>query len=138
MKSLNRPLTGRHRTVAVLLAAVVVLAGAGAATTAAVADDNGRDRDRVQDSVLVRSTKVDLKQAADTAARAVTGTVTSVELEGRRGNPVWEADVVDAKGTEHEVRVDARTGAVTAAQPHHQGGRHSGRGGADDRHHEDD
>ncbi|GGI95080.1 PepSY domain-containing protein [Streptomyces brasiliensis] len=73
------------------------------------------------DRVLARTATIDVKQAVDTAVKTVAGTVVSVELEGRTGHPVWKAELVDAGGTEREVLVDARTGAVTATGLHHQG-----------------
>ncbi|GAA2193818.1 PepSY domain-containing protein [Streptomyces bangladeshensis] len=125
MKVRPRTLTGRRRTVAAVLAATVVLGGAGATTAVAFAEDGdhdgapavaaGSDRDDDRDSVLLKGAEVDLKQAAARATKSVAGTVTAAELEGSRGKPVWHVDVVDSRGTEHEVTVDAGTGKVTKA-----------------------
>ncbi|MEV5873316.1 PepSY domain-containing protein [Streptomyces sp. NPDC052101] len=130
MKSLKRTLTGRRRTVAAVLAATVVLGGAGAATATAFAEDGDHDDtpvaattspgtdhdDHDNDAALVRSAKVDIKQAADTATKSLAGTVTAVDLDGQKGKPVWKVDVTDSKGTEHEVSVNATDGKVTATK----------------------
>ncbi|MCS0601193.1 PepSY domain-containing protein [Streptomyces sp. LP11] len=129
MKARPRTLTGRRRTVATLLAATVVLGGAGAATAAAYAADGDHgdhgdqrvtattgtdtDTDRDDDSALLKVSTVRIGQAADAATKSVPGTVTGAELDDHRGKPVWEVDVTDAKGTEHEVTVDAANGKVT-------------------------
>ncbi|MFF0221345.1 PepSY domain-containing protein [Streptomyces sp. NPDC004629] len=111
MKALNRHLpTGRRRTVTAVLAAAVLLGGAGAATGVAVAD--GGDRDG---SARTGGSAVDPKQAADAAVTSVAGTVTAVEREEEHGRTVWEVDVVDSRGTGHEVTVDAGDRRVTAS-----------------------
>ncbi|MFJ9729623.1 PepSY domain-containing protein [Streptomyces sp. NPDC101209] len=136
MKALKRPLTGRRRTVAAVLATTVLLGGTGAATAVAVADDGDHHRNHAttgtghedrddhdgthdaadDDSAPAAHTKSDIKQAADAAAKSVTGTVTSVELEGHQGKAAWKVDIVDSKGTEHEVTVNAADGKVTGSK----------------------
>lgn len=136
MKALKRPLTGRRRTVAAVLAATVLLGGAGAATAVAVADDGDHDSTHAttgaghedrddhdgthdasdDDSALATKAKTDLKQAADAAVKSVAGTVTGVDLEGNRGGAAWKVDVVDSKGIEHEVMVNAADGKVTGSE----------------------
>ncbi|MFF5287712.1 PepSY domain-containing protein [Streptomyces sp. 62] len=134
MKARLLALTGRRRTLAAVLAATVVLGGAGAATAASFADDDDHDDspaasasheredddrgdDGDHDAELVKSVKVDLNTAAGTAAKSVAGTVTGVELDGVDGKPVWKVEVIDAKGAEHEVTVNAVDGKVTADKP---------------------
>ncbi|WP_432176966.1 PepSY domain-containing protein [Streptomyces sp. Tue6028] len=136
MKALKRSLTGRHRTLAAVLAATALLGGGAAATAAAVADDrhdddtrttaggtlasrhddNGRTDDGRDDSghhrVVVDGTDVDLKSAAEVAAKSVAGTVTEVELEGGAGRTVWKVEVVDSAGVERDVTVDAGDGRI--------------------------
>ncbi|MFI1289957.1 PepSY domain-containing protein [Streptomyces sp. NPDC020792] len=125
MKALKRSLAGRRRTVSAVVAATVVLGGAGAASAIALAGDDhggahatagttsdthdGSDHDG-------RLARVGLKQAADAATTSVAGTVTEVEPDGRRGQPVWEVDIVDAEGIEHEVTVNAADGKVSAGR----------------------
>ncbi|MFE7231666.1 PepSY domain-containing protein [Streptomyces sp. NPDC002405] len=129
MKALKRSLTGRRRTVSAVVAATVVLGGAGAASAIAFTDDDhGRAHATAgttsdthdgsdHDGRLARSAGVGLKQAADAATTSLAGTVTEVELEdGRRGEAVWEVDIVDAKGIEHEVTVSAADGKVIAGR----------------------
>ncbi|WP_051370406.1 PepSY domain-containing protein [Streptomyces sp. 142MFCol3.1] len=136
MKALKRPLTGRHRTLAAVLAATALLGGGAAATAVAVADDRhdddtrttaggalasrhddngptdeGRD-DSGHHRVVVDGTNVDLGSAAEAAAKSVAGTVTEVELDGRAGRAVWKVEVVDAAGVERDVTVDAGDGRI--------------------------
>ncbi|GAA5032010.1 PepSY domain-containing protein [Streptomyces siamensis] len=135
MKALKRPLTGRHRMLAAALAATALLGGGAAATAVAVADDrhdgtrttaggtlashhddNGRTDEGRDDSghhrVVVDGTDVDLKFAAEVAAKSVAGTVTEVELGGHAGRTVWKVEVVDAAGVERDVTVDAGDGRI--------------------------
>ncbi|MFE9308963.1 PepSY domain-containing protein [Streptomyces sp. NPDC006706] len=128
MKALKRSLAGRRRTVSAVVAATVVLGGAGAASAIALAgDDHGGAHATAgttsdthdgsdHDGGLARSARVGLKQAADAATTSVAGTVTEVEPDARRGQPVWEVDIVDAKGIEHEVTVNAADGKVSAGR----------------------
>ncbi|MFB6960657.1 PepSY domain-containing protein [Streptomyces sp. NPDC056309] len=128
MKALKRSLAGRRRTLAAVAAATVVLGGAGAVSAIAFADDDhGRAHatagttfdlhdDFDHDGRLAGSTEVGLKQAADAATKSLAGTVTEVELDGRRGEAVWEVDIVDAEGVEHEVTVNAADGEVIAVR----------------------
>ncbi|MEU6009495.1 PepSY domain-containing protein [Streptomyces sp. NPDC047453] len=149
MKALKRSLAGRRRTVAAVVAATVVLGGVGAASAIAFADDDstyttvvpmagthdddgdhhrsGTHDDFDHDGTLAASAKVGLKQAADAATKSVAGTVTEVELDGWQGKAVWKVDIVDAKGIEHEVIVNAADGKVTAGRADHdQDTDHSG------------
>ncbi|MFJ6562536.1 PepSY domain-containing protein [Streptomyces sp. NPDC091412] len=128
MKALKRSLAGRRRTVSAVVAATVVLGGAGAVSALALAGDDhggahatagatsdahdGSDRD----GRLAGSVRVGLKEAADAATTSLAGTVTEVEPDGRRGQAVWEVDIVDAKGIEHEVTVNAADGKVIAGR----------------------
>ncbi|MEU1202547.1 PepSY domain-containing protein [Streptomyces sp. NPDC005813] len=136
MKALKRPLTGRHRTLAAVLAATALLGGGAAATAAAVADDRHDDGTRTtaggpiashhddnartddgrdgsgHHRVVVDGTDVDLKSAAEVAAKSVAGTVTEVELDGRAGRTVWKVEVVDAAGVERDVTVDTGDGRI--------------------------
>ncbi|MFF4148489.1 PepSY domain-containing protein [Streptomyces sp. NPDC001698] len=139
MKALKRSLAGRRRTVAAVVAATVVLGGVGAASAIAFADDDSTyttvlpmasthdgDHDRSgthddfdHDGTLAASAKVGLKQAADAATKSLAGTVTEVELDGWQGKVVWKVDIIDAKGIEHEVIVNAADGKVTAGRADH-------------------
>lgn len=73
-------------------------------------DDDPDDRDRH----APRSAAVTLDAAVAAALKESPGTVTSVELDGHRGNAVrWEVDVRGEDGKEHELNVDAESAAVT-------------------------
>ncbi|MFJ8791884.1 PepSY domain-containing protein [Streptomyces sp. NPDC102462] len=110
MKALKRHLpTGRRRTVTAVLAAAVLLGGAGAATGVAVADGDARDG-----GTRTGGSAVGAKQAADAAVTSVAGTVTAVEREEEHGRTVWKVDVVDSRGTGHEVTVDGGDRGVSA------------------------
>ncbi|MFF7189791.1 PepSY domain-containing protein [Streptomyces sp. NPDC008222] len=133
MNALKRPLTGRRRTMATVLAATVVLGGAGAATAVAFADEGDHDsshaaasthrgdqggttEDSADDgsaAATATSTKTNLKQAADAAVKSVPGTVTAVELEAEHSKTIWKVDIRTDKGAGHEVTVNAADGTVT-------------------------
>ncbi|MCZ0983552.1 PepSY domain-containing protein [Streptomyces diastatochromogenes] len=105
---------GHRRTATAALATVLALGGAGAATaagTAAAAADSGSGSGT--HATMQANPKVDIKTAATTAVKTVPGTVTSADLEGGSGKQSWKVDVIDAKGTEHQIAVDATSGKVT-------------------------
>ncbi|MFI6964797.1 PepSY domain-containing protein [Streptomyces sp. NPDC050255] len=88
---------------------VTVDAGNGKVLGKHTSDDND-DRDRH----APRSAPVTLDAAAAAALKTSPGTVTSVELDGHDGRAVrWEVDVRGKDGREHELNVDAKSGAVT-------------------------
>ncbi|MEU1819384.1 PepSY domain-containing protein [Streptomyces roseifaciens] len=118
---LKRVLTGRRRILAAVLAATALLGGAGAATAASLTEDGGDTpavssigADEREHRALVKSAKVDVKQAADAALKSVSGTVVSAELDDDHGRTTWDVEIIDGKGTEHDVTVDAASGKVTA------------------------
>ncbi|WUS99303.1 PepSY domain-containing protein [Streptomyces sp. NBC_00708] len=77
--------------------------------------DKRVDRDQDGSRSAPRTGSVSLDEAVGAALKSAPGTVTSVELEGRRGGAAhWEADVRGKDGREHELSVDALTGVVTA------------------------
>ncbi|MDX3683031.1 PepSY domain-containing protein [Streptomyces sp. AK04-4c] len=94
---------------------VTVEAGSGKVLSDREDDDNG-DRDRH----APRSAAVSLDAALKAALGAQPGTVTSVDLDddddddGRRGAPRWDIDITGKDGKQHELRVDAKSGKVTA------------------------
>ncbi|MDW6063032.1 PepSY domain-containing protein [Streptomyces sp. FXJ1.4098] len=73
--------------------------------------------DSDDEAALARSAKTGLGQAVDAALKKIPGTATSAELDDDNGrSAAWDIDVTDAKGAEHEVTVDARSGKVTAVR----------------------
>ncbi|WP_324797649.1 PepSY domain-containing protein [Streptomyces cyaneofuscatus] len=79
-------------------------------------DDDNDDR-------APRSSTVTLKQAADAALKTAPGSITSIDLDdddddddkGSKGNVLrWDVDIAGKDGKSHELRVDAKTGKVTA------------------------
>ena len=61
---------------------------------------------------LVSSAAVTLQQAVEKAVRSVPGTVVEAELEKHDGRVVYEIDIIDERGKECEVLVDAKTGEM--------------------------
>ena len=62
-----------------------------------------------------RSAGTDVGRAVNAALTEVPGTATSADWDDDHGRTAaWHVDVTDAKGTDHEVTVDARSGKVTA------------------------
>ncbi|MER6984023.1 PepSY domain-containing protein, partial [Streptomyces carpinensis] len=84
-------------------------------------DDHNRSgsHDDADDGALAKGTGVDLKQAVDTAAKSVAGTVTEVELDGQHSKAVWKVHIVDGKGAEYEVAVNTADGRTTTDRAHH-------------------
>ncbi|WP_067462391.1 PepSY domain-containing protein [Actinomadura macra] len=95
---------------------VTVDAGSGrvAAGRADHDGDEGDDRGDPATAAALRAAKITASSAAGTALRTVPGTVTSVDFGQRQGKPVWEVDVTDAAGTEHEIVLDAGTAELRA------------------------
>ena len=40
------------------------------------------------------------------------GRVTDIDLENKRNNPYYEVEVKDNRGVEHEIKINAQTGAI--------------------------
>ncbi|GAA2494069.1 PepSY domain-containing protein [Streptomyces longisporus] len=90
---------------------VTVNAADGKVTGSRVDQDDDRDGD----ATPAGPARTDLGRAVDASLGKVPGTVTSAEFEDDHGRTAaWQVDVTDAKGTEHEVTVDAGSGEVTA------------------------
>ncbi|MER7695323.1 MULTISPECIES: PepSY domain-containing protein [unclassified Streptomyces] len=81
-------------------------------------DDDNDDRDRY----APRASAVTLNAAADAAGKHAPGSITSIDLDdddddddSRRGQVShWDIDIAGKDGEQHELRVDAQTGEVTA------------------------
>ena len=64
------------------------------------------------DTVVAQST-ISRQQAIDTALEAVPdATVTSAELDDDHGRSVWEVDLTTPDRVEHDVALEAHTGAI--------------------------
>lgn len=93
---------------AILLANVLAF---GMATSAQADDDDAQEMAQMIKSFGL----IPLEQAQAKALAAKPGVVKEVELENRKFGKGWdyEFEIVDADGTEWEVDIDAKTGAVT-------------------------
>ncbi|WP_280464004.1 PepSY domain-containing protein [Nocardia carnea] len=70
-------------------------------------DDKTEHRDRTQ------AARLDYRAAADKVLTEVpNGTITELNLDGRNGTTVWEADVLDSSQAKQEVTVDAGSGQI--------------------------
>ncbi|MDQ0987117.1 PepSY domain-containing protein [Streptomyces sp. V2I9] len=97
-------------------------------------DDDSDDRDRH----APRSSAVTLDRAAAAALKTAPGTITSIDLDddddGRRGEVLrWDVDIEGKDGKQHELRVDAKTGKVTADRDDDGDSDRDDEGGSDDR-----
>lgn len=73
--------------------------------------EDAQDRKKHQDRVA--AAKLDYQEAAEKMRDAVPGArVAELNLDTDAGKTVWEADLVDTKGTKLEVTIDAANGAV--------------------------
>lgn len=69
--------------------------------------------DSSRDQELLMASNIDINAAMGKALKLVPGTPIEVELEEEHGIPVWEVEVVPAKGgPTREVMIDARSGDV--------------------------
>ncbi|MBE1564736.1 PepSY domain-containing protein [Nonomuraea africana] len=74
-------------------------------------EDEAEDKAELQ--ALVKGAELTYEEAAAKAASAVPGgRITELSLDREGGKVVWEADVMAADGTKHEVKVDAKEGTV--------------------------
>lgn len=74
----------------------------------------GHDQERSDDDALIAQATVSIGQAVATAEAQSGGRAVEVELEPAAGAPVWVVTTVSG-GSETQVAVDARSGAVTRA-----------------------
>ncbi|MGQ4512422.1 PepSY domain-containing protein [Streptomyces sp. DW26H14] len=102
------------------------------ASTGAVRKDERDPGDDGDGLASLAGARLTASEAARAARTAVPGTVTSVEVDDHHAG-VWEVGVRPAHGGHRDLRVDARTGAVTA-RPQHD----DGHDGDDDRSDRDD
>jgi uncharacterized membrane protein YkoI len=59
---------------------------------------------------LIRGAVITLQQAVEKAVVSVPGTVVEAELEKHDGRVVYEIEIIDERGKECEVLIDAKTG----------------------------
>ena len=117
---------------------VLVIGAAAAAvaiggTTAALA--TGHD----DHPARATTTPVGLDAAERTARAAVPGTrVTEAELDHEHGRRVWEFDLTDRDGHEHDVTVDATTGKIVQQGRDHDDHGRDDHGRDHDHDHDDD
>lgn len=91
--------------------ALLSLSAAGAAFASTHAEQNG-EKTPAAEAQMIHSVKIGLDQAKAIAQKAVPGTVADIGFNDENGRPVWEAQVIDAKGQEHTVKIDAMSGQV--------------------------
>ncbi|MEU0369985.1 PepSY domain-containing protein [Streptomyces sp. NPDC006283] len=117
------------RNLVIATVAAALLVGGGTYTAVAVADDGAsatpvsvQDRDRDDDRddapdddrAAAPAGPVTAAEAVAAALKHTPGTVDSVDLDDdEKGH--WEVSVVGTNDREHELKVDAKTGAVRAA-----------------------
>jgi uncharacterized membrane protein YkoI len=74
-----------------------------------------RDRTPDRGTRLLKVANVRAAKAARTATAAVEGAdLRALELDRWRGRVVWEAELTTANGTDHDVKVSARSGKVVS------------------------
>lgn len=78
----------------------------------------GAEQDEAAEAAALQAqATITLEQAKQAAlAQFPGGSVLDAELEDENGAVVYGVEVRDAKGAEHDVKVDAKTGAVVATQ----------------------
>ncbi|MEU1993795.1 PepSY domain-containing protein [Nocardia gamkensis] len=115
--TVRRALSGRRGLLAGAVVAAVLVGGPVALYAAT--DDQAPGGHRVaaylsdHDWELTAAPAIGRQQAVDKALRAVPGsTVVSAELDAEGPTTVWEVELRTPDGIEHEVTIDATSGAV--------------------------
>ena len=75
--------------------------------------------ERAEQATLAAKATVTKGQAEQAALAKVSGTVTSADLGDENGNAIWEVAVNGSDGTQHEVKVEARSGDILNAEAEH-------------------
>jgi uncharacterized membrane protein YkoI len=76
-----------------------------------------RDRTPERGMKLLRMAKVRAARAARVAVHAVkSAELRALELDRWRGGVVWDAELTVASGTDHDIKVNARTGRVVSKE----------------------
>ncbi|MGK8522840.1 PepSY domain-containing protein [Nocardia asteroides] len=114
--TIRRALPGRRGLIAG--AAVAALLVGGPVALYAATSPQGLDRQSVaahlpEDWALTAAPTIGRQQAIDKALAAVPGSaVVSAELDAEGRTTVWEVELRTPDGIEHEVTIDANSGAV--------------------------
>ncbi|WP_113834024.1 PepSY domain-containing protein [Blastococcus sp. TF02-09] len=71
------------------------------------------DADKAKHRDRVAAAELDYRAAAEIMRTTVPGAqITELDLDSEAGRTVWEADLVEANNTKHEVTIDAASGEV--------------------------
>lgn len=103
-------------TTTILTVALTSMAILGISAGLAIGHD-GEDKDR--ESVQTMSAKVTIEEAIQTAKTKFPGRVVEAELESEDGTLVYEVEIVNASGEEHEIEIDAQTGEILSSENEH-------------------
>ena len=68
------------------------------------------------DAVIAGQARLTSSEAATIATTALPGKVTETKLDDENGYLVWEVEIIDAKGHETELKIDAGNGRLLAAE----------------------
>jgi uncharacterized membrane protein YkoI len=85
-------------------------------------DENGNEEnddeenDPQEQAALAKQAKITEAQSKDIALKEVPGTVNDVELEDEDGTIVYGVEVIAKDGTQHDVKIDAKTGKVVKVE----------------------
>ncbi|WP_174187681.1 PepSY domain-containing protein [Nocardia barduliensis] len=115
--AIRRALPGRRRLLAGAAVAAVLVGGPVAVYAATSPQAPGRHAVAAalpdHDWALTAAPAIGRQQAIDKAIQAVPGsTAVSAELDAEGATTVWEVELRTPDGMEHEVIVDANSGAV--------------------------
>ena len=68
------------------------------------------------DAAMAGQARLTSSEAATIATTALPGKVTETKLDDENGYLVWEVEIIDAKGHETELKIDAGNGRLLAAE----------------------
>ncbi|MEU2037386.1 PepSY domain-containing protein [Nocardia niwae] len=111
--TVRRTLSGRRGLLACAAAAAVLIGGPVALYATASPQAPARHAVTDHEWSLTSAPAIGEQQAADKAREAVPGsTVIATEFDDEGSTSVWEVELRTPDGVEHEVTIDATSGAV--------------------------
>ena len=88
--------------------------GEGTDVTAGPTPDDTDHDDVAENRAILQAATLTFRDAASVLASTVPGAISELGLDDDAGRAVWQGSVLDARGAEHTIRVDAGSGDVMA------------------------
>ncbi|MCJ8007390.1 PepSY domain-containing protein [Lederbergia wuyishanensis] len=75
-------------------------------------DDDSEVSDEVEKTQLLKEAKISIEESTAIAQAKVKGKVTDAELDDENGVVIYEVEITDLQGQQHEVKIDAKSGKI--------------------------